>query len=53
MSMLKQDYKENEMDLNAGLQLSVKILSKTLDTNKLTAEKGRQHFTNTTTIYLF
>ena len=41
MSILKQDYKENEMNLDEGLQLSMKILSKTLDTNKLTADKGK------------
>ena len=37
--MLKQEYKENETSLNDALKLAVKVLSKTLDTNKLTAER--------------
>ena len=40
VSMLKQEYKEQEVDLQAGLELAIKVLSKTLDTNKLTPEKG-------------
>ena len=39
ISMLKQEYKENETSLNDALKLAVKVLSKTLDTNKLTAER--------------
>lgn len=40
VSMLKQEYKEGETNLKQALDLSIKVLSKTLDTNKLTAEKG-------------
>ena len=40
VSMLKQDYKEAEVDLKAGLELAIKVLGKTLDTNKLTPEKS-------------
>jgi 20S proteasome subunit alpha 3 len=39
VSMLKQEYKEGETDLKQALALSVKVLSKTLDTNKLTSDK--------------
>jgi len=39
VSMLKQEYKVEEMDLQSCLQLAVKVLGKTLDTNKLTADK--------------
>lgn len=39
VSMLKQEYKENEMTMDSALKLAVKVLSKTLDTNKLTSEK--------------
>merc|ERR1712183_868135 len=39
ISMLKQEYKENETTLQQALQLAVKVLSKTLDTNKLTSER--------------
>merc|ERR1711982_23973 len=39
VSMLKQEYKVDEMDLQSCLQLAVKVLGKTLDTNKLTADK--------------
>jgi 20S proteasome subunit alpha 3 len=39
VSMLKQEYKENETSLDDALNLSIKVLSKTLDTNKLTSEK--------------
>ena len=37
--MLKQEYKENETSLQDALDLSVKVLSKTLDMTKLTPEK--------------
>jgi len=39
VSMLKQEYKEGETNLQQALDLSIKVLSKTLDTNKLTADK--------------
>ena len=39
VSMLKQEYKENETSLNDALDLSIKVLSKTLDMTKLTPEK--------------
>ncbi len=38
--MLKQEYKENETSLKEALELGVKVFGKTLDTNKLTSEKG-------------
>lgn len=38
--MLKQDYKEGEMTLSAALALAVKVLNKTMDVSKLSAEKG-------------
>jgi 20S proteasome subunit alpha 3 len=38
--MLKQEYKDGETTLKQALDLSIKVLSKTLDTNKLTADKG-------------
>ena len=38
--MLKQEYKDDGMTLPTALELSIKVLSKTLDTNKLTPEKG-------------
>ncbi|KAK2164853.1 hypothetical protein LSH36_58g16016 [Paralvinella palmiformis] len=41
VSMLKQEYKEQDVDLRAGLELAIKVLSKTLDTNKLTPEKKK------------
>jgi len=41
VSMLKQEYKEGETNLQQALDLSIKVLSKTLDTNKLTADKGK------------
>lgn len=41
VSMLKQEYKEGETSLQQALDLSIKVLSKTLDTNKLTADKGK------------
>merc|ERR1712089_28301 len=39
VSMLKQEYKENETSLDDALDLSIKVLSKTLDMTKLTPEK--------------
>lgn len=38
--MLKQDYKEGEMTLKSALALAVKVLNKTMDVSKLSAEKG-------------
>ena len=38
--MLKQDYKEGEMNLSSALALAVKVLNKTMDVSKLSAEKG-------------
>ena len=37
--MLKQEYKEDDTSLNEALRLAIKVLSKTLDTNKLTSER--------------
>ena len=42
VSMLKQEYKEGETNLKQALDLSIKVLSKTLDTTKLTPDKGKQ-----------
>jgi len=39
VSLLKQEYKEEGNSLKDALHLAVKVLSKTLDINKLTAEK--------------
>jgi len=39
VSMLKQEYKEGETTLPDALDLSIKVLSKTLDMTKLTPEK--------------
>ena len=39
VSILKQEYKEGEMTLDASLDLSMKVLSKTLDMTKLTSDK--------------
>lgn len=39
ISMLKQDYKEEGMSLDEAQKLAVKVLSKTLDVQKLTSEK--------------
>ena len=39
VSQLKQEYKEGETSLADALDLSVKVLSKTLDMTKLTADK--------------
>ena len=40
--MLKQEYKEDEMTLKSAVAMAVKVLSKTMDTNKLTPEKGEK-----------
>lgn len=37
---MKTEYKEGQMTLNEAKKLAVKILSKTLDATKLTADKG-------------
>uniref|UniRef100_UPI00358EE6E4 proteasome subunit alpha type-4 n=1 Tax=Myxine glutinosa TaxID=7769 RepID=UPI00358EE6E4 len=39
VSMLKQDYKEGETTLQSALALAIKVLNKTMDISKLTAEK--------------
>jgi len=39
ISMLKQEFKVDESNVQTCLQLAVKVLGKTLDTNKLTADK--------------
>jgi len=39
VSILKQEYKEGEISLDGALDLSMKVLSKTLDMTKLTADK--------------
>jgi len=39
VSILKQEYKENETNLAEALALTVKVLSKTLDQTKLSADK--------------
>lgn len=39
VSMLKQEYKEGETNLQSALQLAIKVLSKTLDMTKITSEK--------------
>jgi 20S proteasome subunit alpha 3 len=39
ISILKQEYKIDETKLSDALRLAIKILSKTLDTTKLTSEK--------------
>lgn len=41
VSMLKQDYKEGEMTLSSALALAIKVLNKTMDVSKLSAEKGK------------
>ena len=43
MSILKQEYKIGETKLKDAIKLAVKILSKTLDTAKLTADKSNFH----------
>lgn len=42
VSMLKQDYREGEMTLKTALALAIKVLNKTMDVSKLSAEKGKQ-----------
>lgn len=44
--MLKQDFKEGEMKLSSALALAVKVLNKTMDVSKLSAEKGADPRTN-------
>ncbi|KAJ6224838.1 hypothetical protein RDWZM_003383 [Blomia tropicalis] len=39
VSLLKQEYKEGETNLQQALALTIKVLSKTLDTTKLTGDK--------------
>ena len=39
MSQLKQEYKDGQMSLKDALDLSVKVLSKTLNMTKLTSDK--------------
>lgn len=39
VSILKQDYKEDKATLESSIALTIKVLSKTLDTAKLTPEK--------------
>ncbi|KAI8491279.1 Proteasome subunit alpha type-4 [Branchiostoma belcheri] len=39
VSMLKQEYKIDEMTMQDALQLAIKVVSKTLDVSKLTPEK--------------
>lgn len=41
ISSLKQEYKEGEMTLEDAKSLAIKVLVKTLDMTKLTAEKGK------------
>lgn len=43
VSNLKQEYKEGETTLKDAMVLAIKVLSKTLDMTKLTAEKGNFH----------
>lgn len=40
MSMLKQEYKEEELTIEDAKKLAIRVLSKTLDMTKITAEKG-------------
>ena len=42
ISSLKQEYKEGETTLKDAQALAIKVLSKTLDMTKLTAEKGNR-----------
>lgn len=46
VSLLKQEYKEGETNLEQALQLTIKVLSKTLDTTKLTGDKRRTNSRN-------
>lgn len=41
VSSLKQEYKEGEMTLKDAMALAIKVMSKTLDMNKLSADKGK------------
>ena len=43
VSILKQEYKENETSLEDALNLTVRVLSKTLDMTKLTPDKREYH----------
>jgi 20S proteasome subunit alpha 3 len=43
VSNLKQEYKEGETTLKDAMALAIRVLSKTLDMTKLTAEKGNLH----------
>ena len=38
--MLKQEYKEEGISLKEALSLAINVLSKTLDVQKLSTEKG-------------
>jgi len=49
---LKTEYKEGQMTLDEAKKLAVKILSKTLDATKLTADKGIIYW-KCTNIYKF
>ena len=42
VSLLKQEYKEDEMTLPDALKLAIRVLGKTLDVTKLTPDKGKQ-----------
>lgn len=50
--MLKQDYKEGEMTLKTALALAIKVLNKTMDVSKLSAEKGECLLTRDGTLCL-
>jgi 20S proteasome subunit alpha 3 len=43
VSNLKQDYKEGETTLKDAMALAIRVLVKSLDMTKLTAEKGNFH----------
>jgi 20S proteasome subunit alpha 3 len=43
VSILKQEYKEGETTIKDALNLTIKVLSKTLDTTKLTSDKREFH----------
>lgn len=43
VSNLKQDYKEGETTLQDAMALAIRVLVKSLDMTKLTAEKGNCH----------
>ena len=44
VSMLKQEYNEDNMPLSDALKLAIKVLNKTLDVTKLTKEKGAVNY---------